>query len=161
LPEVGGDTLWADMGAAFRGLSAPVQDFIRQLEAEHDNSAVGDLYLYSDKLDLDEFHPEMWAPTPAVVHRVVERHPQTGEESIFVNGRFTRRIRGLSQPESDAVLRMLYDHIKHPEYHCRYRWQLGTVAIWDNLATQHFAVGGYRSQRRMLRMSLNQNRGDR
>jgi taurine dioxygenase len=149
------------MGAAFRGLSAPVQDFIRQLEAEHDNSAVGDLYLYSDKLDLDEFHPEMWAPTPPVVHRVVERHPQTGEESIFVNGRFTRRIRGLSRPESDAVLRMLYDHIKHPEYHCRYRWQLGTVAIWDNLATQHFAVGGYRSLRRMLRMSLNQNRGDR
>lgn len=161
LPDVGGDTLWADMGAAFRGLSPAVQDFIRGLEAEHDNSAVGDLYLAHDTLDQEEFHPEMWAASPPVVHPVVNRHPQTDEEVLFVNGRFTTKIRGLSGDEGDAILHLLYQHVKRPEYHYRHRWEVGTVAVWDNLATQHFAVGGYSSRRRMLRLSMNQDRGDR
>jgi taurine dioxygenase len=161
LPEVGGDTLWADMAAAFRSLSPAVQNFLRGLSAQHDNSAVTDLYLAHDTLKHEEFHPEMWAASPPVIHPVVAQHPQTGEEVLFVNGRFTKKIIELSADESTAVLHMLYQHVKHPEHQYRHRWEIGTVAIWDNLATQHFAVGGYRTQRRMLRISLNQDRGDR
>ena len=80
---------------------------------------------------------------PEALHPIVRTHPVTGRKTLFVNENFTTRIEGLKPKESDAVLKMLYDHIATPEFHCRFRWQEKSVAFWDNRSAQHRTVWDY------------------
>jgi taurine dioxygenase len=73
----------------------------------------------------------------------VRIHPETGAKSLYVNYTFTTRILGVSDAESDTLLKLLYDRIKVPEYQVRFRWTPNAIAIWDNRSTQHYAVGDY------------------
>ena len=92
---------------------------------------------------------------PTAVHPVVRTHPETGRKALFVNRIFTRRILQLEKHESDAVLEMLFRHIETPEFHCRFRWQPGSVAFWDNRCVQHHALWDYYPQRRRgLRVTI-------
>jgi taurine dioxygenase len=67
----------------------------------------------------------------------------THQKCLFVNSGFTRRIKGVTKAESDALLRLLFEHVKNPNFHCRFQWKPNTIAIWDNRCTQHMAVWDY------------------
>jgi len=87
---------------------------------------------------------------PAVDHPVVRTHPETGRKTLFVNGVFTTHIVGLDEAESEALLDQLYAQASFAEYQCRWRWQAGDVAMWDNRATQHYACSDYWPERRVM-----------
>jgi taurine dioxygenase len=80
---------------------------------------------------------------PRAEHPVARTHPVSGRTCLFVNSMFTTRILGVSEAESDAVLRFLFEHVKSPAFQCRFRWEPRSVAFWDNRCTQHFAVWDY------------------
>ena len=102
---------------------------------------------------------DLRALVPPVEHPVVRVHPETERRSIFVNAVFTVRILGLAEIKSQQLLHSLYRHLSRPEFHCRLRWRAGTVAFWDNRATQHYAVSDYYPARRIMeRIAI---RGDR
>jgi len=96
---------------------------------------------------------------PPVEHPVVRIHPETGRKTLFVNSFFTERIVGVDDAESEWLLDRLSMQAMHPEWQVRLRWTPGTVAMWDNRATQHYASSDYYPQRRVMeRVSI---KGDR
>ena len=136
LPEVGGDTLFSDMYAAYDALSPAMQAFVCTLEAEHDIARV-----FAKRLnqDIEKLHEKF----PVQTHPVVRTHPETGKRGIYVNTGFTSRILGLSKKESDWLLDHLYNLAAVPERVCRFRWAPGSLAFWDNRACQHYAASDY------------------
>ncbi|ATL80388.1 TauD/TfdA dioxygenase family protein [Streptomyces malaysiensis] len=137
VPPVGGDTMWADMAAAYDNLPAEVKDRIDGATAVHD-FIPGFARFYE---------PERLAPFqevfPPVEHPVVRTHPETGRRMLFVNTSFTTRITGMEREESDRLLSFLCRQAHVPEYQVRFHWQPGDIAFWDNRATQHYAVNDY------------------
>jgi alpha-ketoglutarate-dependent sulfate ester dioxygenase len=133
VPEVGGDTTWANLVAAYEGLSEPVKAFVETLRAEHryggPDGARGNS-AYARRLNDNLL---------VAIHPVVRVHPVTGEQALFVNPGFTSHIVGVTARESKAILDLLYAEITRPEYTVRLRWEPGTVAFWDNRATAHLA----------------------
>ena len=153
IPKMGGDTLWADMCAAYDGLSPAIKQTIEGLHAVHDFKNFRTLYNKSEA-DQKRLH-EMEQLYPNPTHPVVRTHPVTGKKAIFVNPQFTLRINGLKTGESDALLRLLYEQAQVPEYQFRLRWKPGTIALWDNPSTQHYAANDYYpSQRKMERVAV-------
>jgi taurine dioxygenase len=141
MPEYGGDTMWADMCAAYDGLSVKVREFISGLTALHDFKNFRVLYK-GDHTKREELHRmEDMFPNPS--HPVVITHPDTLQRVLFVNRQFTLRIEGMSDFESRNILEMLYQQTSVPEYQFRLSWQPGTLAIWDNRLCQHYAVNDY------------------
>lgn len=131
-PKHGGDTLFANMYEAYDALSEPVRELLGSLTALHASDYSG---FYGDHAPQRE--------SPRAEHPVVRTHPVTRRPALFVNGGFTRRILGLTRAESDSILQMLFDHVKNPNFHCRFQWQPHSVAMWDNRCTQHMAVWDY------------------
>ena len=148
VPPVGGDTLFADMGAAFRGLSPAMQDWCRSLTAVHDIARVFARRLGKRPEELHDKYPPQR-------HPIVRTHPETGEQALYVNTAFTSHIEGLSEKESDWLLTHLYAQAAIPEYQCRFRWEAGSIAFWDNRAGQHYAASDYfPAVRRMERVTI-------
>ena len=143
LPEVGGDTLFACMHAAYCGLSEEMQRFVSGLTAVHDIARVFARRLGKQPQDLHDQYPP-------VEHPVVRTHPQTGLPTLYVNTAFTSHIKGLSERESADLLRHLYAQAANPEIQCRFRWRPGSIAFWDNRAVQHFACSDYFPARRAM-----------
>ncbi|MYD42347.1 MAG: taurine dioxygenase [Gammaproteobacteria bacterium] len=132
VPTYGGDTLFANMYAAFEALSEPIQGLLLELEARHVSDYTGQ---YGDHKPQRAF--------PSATHPVVRTHPVTGRQALFVNAGFTRRILGVSRNESNALLTMLFEHIANPAFQCRFQWQKDSIAMWDNRCVQHFAIWDY------------------
>jgi taurine dioxygenase len=132
IPSYGGDTLWANMYEAYDALSEPVKNLLSGLTAIHTASYRG---FYGD-------HPPQ-RENPRAEHPVVRTHPVTKRKALYVNSGFTRRIKELNKHESDSLLAMLFDHVKNPNFHCRFQWQANSIAMWDNRCTQHMAVWDY------------------
>ena len=152
LPEHGGDTCWANMYEAYDALSAPMQRFLEGLTAEHDLSKTLAVAIQKGLSNADL--GEMRKLFPPEHHPVIRTHPRTGRKALFVNGNFTTRIDGLSDAESDKILHLLLEHVQSPYFQCRFRWQPGTLALWDNRCLQHFAVPDYTSRRVMHRFTI-------
>ncbi len=140
LPAVGGDTVWVSLQAAYDGLSEPVRTMCDALIAWHHDPWFADEVAANGGYEWDGKHHDVLRPAS---HPVVRTHPDTGRNGLFVNPQFTRFIQGMSQSESDAILDMLYRHCQKPEFSCRFRWQVGAVAFWDNRATWHYALDDY------------------
>ena len=97
----------------------------------------------------EQYERKMQA-NPPVLHPVVRTHPETGEDSLFVNEGFTTAIQGLAKKESDDLLAFLFAHVHKPEFSVRWRWKPNTLAMWDNRSTQHYAVNDYLPHRRVM-----------
>jgi taurine dioxygenase len=150
LPENGGDTVWANMQAAYEALSRPMRDFLVQLDAVHDFARGFPAKLTVAKAAGEDKYAKAVEANPPVVHPVIRTHPETGADSLFVNYGFTARIKGLKRAESEAILNLLFVHIQKPEFHVRWRWKPNAIAFWDNRITQHYAVNDYLPHRRVM-----------
>jgi len=139
LPPVGGDTLFASMYAAYDALSEPMKRFLEPLTAMHEGE-----HVYRGRYGIDDKGKSF----PKAEHPIVRTHPVSGRKGLYVNSGFTTRIVQLERPESDAVLQFLYRHIETPEFQCRFRWQVNSIAFWDNRCVQHHAMWDYFPQRR-------------
>jgi taurine dioxygenase len=132
-PEIGGDTQWTNLVAAYQGLSAPVRAFVDTLRAEHRYGGGRGVERGS------EYARRIDGNLLVAVHPVVRVHPETGERALFVNPGFTSHIVDVTAAESRRILDLLYAEITRPEYTVRFRWEAGHVAFWDNRATAHLA----------------------
>lgn len=149
IPSRGGDTLWADMAAAYSTLSEPFRRALEGLRAVNDFQNFRALYAGKDERNQEELRKmEELFPNPS--HPVVRTHPVTGEKAIYVNANFTIRIEGMRPDESRLILDFLFEQARIPEFQFRLRWQPGTIAFWDNRSTQHYANNDYYPQRRTM-----------
>ena len=147
LPPVGGDTLWASMYAAYDALSTGLRNDLAELDAVHDMGSFRRGFVQEGgAARLDQAMVEVGS----AVHPVIDHHPVTGRPYLNVNESFTTYLVGLSMPDSSRLLSYLFGHISKPEFHVRLKWQPGTVAVWDNRASQHYAVNDYLPQRRVM-----------
>ena len=146
IPKTGGDTIWADMCAAYDGLSDVMKGMLGGLRAVHDFKNFRVLFADSDAERLRRM--EELYPNPT--HPVVRTHPVSGRKAIYVNPQFTLRIDGMTADESRGLLDELYELTHVPEYQFRLRWKPGTITFWDNAATQHYAANDYYPNRRHM-----------
>ena len=150
IPPQGGDTLWADMHAAYLALSSSLRGLLDPLDAVHDLArAFPPQHRAVQESGADKYAEKMKA-NPPVLHPVVRTHPETGEDCLFVNEGFTTAIQGLAKKESDDLLAFLFAHVNRPEFAMRWRWKPNTLAMWDNRCTQHYAVNDYLPHRRIM-----------
>jgi taurine dioxygenase len=147
LPSVGGDTLWASMYSVLDSLPAGLRSELAELEAVHDLGAFrSSAYLESGQAGLED----AVVRAGMAVHPVVAKHPVTGRPYLNVSEAFTRFVIGISAPEGARLLTMLFDAINRPDHHVRLRWRPGTLALWDNRGTQHYACDDYLPNRRVM-----------
>ncbi|MEM7219379.1 MAG: TauD/TfdA family dioxygenase [Pseudomonadota bacterium] len=149
VPSRGGDTLFASMGAAFEALSPGFQSMLEGLTAQHSSRHVFGAKAIAKREVGDRFGNADLA-TQDVEHPVVIRHPVTGRRCLYVNPGFTRHIVGWSEAESNNLLAFLYEHARQPQFQTRFHWQVGSLAVWDNRSTWHFAMNDYAGERRHM-----------
>lgn len=155
IPASGGDTMWASMTALYEALSPSMQKMLEGLRAVHSIAVFANSGNYETSQDAEKMM-EVLKLYPPQSHPVIRTHPETGKKALFVNSTFTTHIEGLPLDESAAILKFLYEKVKTPEFQVRFKWEKGSVAIWDNRATQHYAVADYYPQyRRMHRITIN------
>ena len=152
-PEVGGDTLFADMEAAYDGLPDRIKERVEGRVARHDFTHFREGLRRRGATDDELAAFDARYPNPE--HPVIRTHPETGRRSIYVNVAFTREIVGMDPDESAERLRLLEAQAAHPEYQVRFRWAPGSMAFWDNRSVQHYAVSDYWPQvRRVERVTI-------
>ncbi|HTO55029.1 MAG TPA: TauD/TfdA family dioxygenase [Myxococcota bacterium] len=149
LPEAGGDTLFANLYAAYESLSDGLKRTLGTLRAKHSNK-----HLYGEggfyrKSDLGA-QLKAGGATSEAVHPVVITHPESGRKALYVNPGHTLHFEGWSARESQSLLQYLYAHVTQAELTCRFRWTPGAVAFWDNRCTWHYAVNDYHGERRLM-----------
>jgi taurine dioxygenase len=132
-PAVGGDTMWSNQYLAYETLSPAMKELLEGLTALH-----------------------MSTIDPAIHHEhpVVRVHPVTGRKSLYLNRLFTRSLRQLLPGESSALLAHLLHWSERPEFTCRWSWTPGTVALWDNRCTLHYAINDYEAERVLHRTMI-------
>jgi taurine dioxygenase len=152
VPPVGGDTMWANMYAAYESLSPGMQSILDVRRAVHSSALADVSKTREDRIrdsgaDADrEYISE---------HPVVRTHPETGRKALYVNVAHTQRFADMTEAESRPILELLFEHSVRPEHTCRFTWQPGSIALWDNRATMHFPINDYDGHtRRMHRISL-------
>lgn len=152
MPDVGGDTCFANMYKAYEELSEPMRALLDGLEAAHDLTYT--LIRAIDEGLAREHLDTMQAQYPELIRPVVRVHPETGRRALFVNSNFTTRLVGVTEAESNVLLPFLLNHMRSPEFQCRFRWATDSIAFWDNRAVQHFAVPDYTERRLMHRVTV-------
>jgi taurine dioxygenase len=152
LPSVGGDTCFASMYAAYEALSAPVRAFVDELVAVHDITKPMRKAIAAGHTTLGL--AEMQERWPPVEHPVVVTHPESGRRALFVNRNSTTHLVGLTERENETLLTFLLDHVRSPEFQCRFHWEPDSIAFWDNRSVQHYAVADYVERRVMRRVTI-------
>ncbi len=141
-PPVGGDTLFASSQKAYDMLSESMKGYVEGLTAVHDR-------VYAMRTATGTYAQKSNDNAPVTEHPVVRTHPETGRKGLFVNRAYTSHIVQLVRAESDALLRFLFEHIEQPLNQCRFRYDNGSIAIWDNRSAQHLASFDYHPHRRL------------
>ncbi|WP_013587865.1 TauD/TfdA dioxygenase family protein [Paraburkholderia phenoliruptrix] len=151
IPPVGGDTVWANTAAAYERLPEPLRAFADHARAIHTNAYdYASAHADADDTQLKRYRELFISKVYETEHPVVRVHPVTGERTLVL-GHFVQRFIGLSTQESTALLQVLHEHITRLENTVRWQWAEGDVAIWDNRATQHYAINDYGDSRRVVR----------
>lgn len=148
LPPAGGDTLFANMYLAFESLSPSFQKILQGLQAVNSSAKADVTKTREDRIrssGTEEAKKEFVAE-----HPVVRTHPETGRRALYVNPAHTVRFAGMTEEESAPMLNFLYQHQTRPEFTCRFSWQPGSIALWDNRCTQHNPVNDYHGYRRVM-----------
>lgn len=152
-PAIGGDTLFADMYAAYDGLPDDVKERVDGATARHDFTRFKIGLRKQGKTEEEIAEIEKLYPNPH--HPVIRTHPETGRKGIYVNNAFTKEIDGMDPEESERLLTLLYMQATYPEYQVRLKWRPNTIAFWDNRSVQHYAASDYYPQvRRVERVTI-------
>ena len=144
LPPLGGDTLWADMGRAYDLLDEETKELIDEKKATHDYASA---FGFGQPPEVQD---RMRAEHPTVEHPIVRTHPETGRKTLYVNFSFTRDVVGMEPEQGRRLLRRLYRQSTIVDLQCRFRWQPGSVAFWDNRATQHIVSNDFLPAKRVM-----------
>lgn len=144
-PELGGDTVFSSGVSAYRSLPEELKERIADLNAIHRPYSKAHLMLADDAR-----REQYLRDFPGAVHPVVTSHPYTGKKVLYVNETFTQEIVDLPKAEGEQLLRELTTEFHKPEHQVRFKWQPGSIAIWDNRAVQHYGVPDYGIQDRHL-----------
>jgi taurine dioxygenase len=156
VPDRGGDTMWADMYAAYEGLSPAMKRYLEGMTAIHRAEGAQFEKTHEDGEGRGTEVRQSKKVIPPAEHPIVRTHPETGRKALYVNSIFTQRIRGVTGKESRTILQHLYDHIATPEFSCRFEWRKNSVAFWDNRCTQHYAIADYGGAHRLMhRVTVN------
>ena len=152
VPPSGGDTMFASMHAAYDALSPELQRVLGGLRAVNSSALAAVSKTREDRIrdgggdDTTEYVAE---------HPVIRTHPETGRKGIYVNVAHTARFAGMTEEESRPLLQYLFEHSVRPEFTCRFRWQVGSIALWDNRGAMHNPINDYHGYaRRMHRITL-------
>jgi taurine dioxygenase len=152
-PLFGGDTLWANQYLAYEQLSAGMKQMLEGLTAIHtagmQYGTNSEASRNSEKRKSMETKVTEAAET-TIEHPVVRTHPESGRKALFVNEAFTLKFKGMTRRESRPLLQFLFEHSTQEPYTCRFRWEPGSLAFWDNRCTQHYALNDYHGQRREM-----------
>ena len=151
IPPFGGDTVWANTAAAYAQLPEPLRALADTLWALHTNAYdYASTHANADSAQLKRYREVFTAKLYETEHPVVRVHPETGERTLVL-GHFVQRLKGLSSFDSAHLLQIFHEHVTRLENTVRWSWQEGDVAIWDNRATQHYAINDYGDARRIVR----------
>jgi len=152
LPAYGGTTNWANTVTAYEALPAPLKALVDSLWAVHTNAYdyARDTESGGEDADSDFSRQEFESIHYETEHPVVRVHPETGERSLVL-GHFVKKFVGLNSSESSALFKVLQDRVTKLENTVRWTWEHGDVAMWDNRATQHYAVADFDDQPREMR----------
>jgi taurine dioxygenase len=148
LPPYGGDTLFANQYLAYETLSPGLQRLLDGLVAIN-SSAKADVTKTREDRMRDRGHLDVKQEFVGE-HPVVRTHPETDRKALYVNFAHTLRFKDMTVEESAPLLRFLFEHQKKPEFTCRFRWQVGSVALWDNRCAQHNPINDYHGHRRVM-----------
>lgn len=151
VPTAGGDTVWANTAAAYQELSPELRELADKLWALHTNEY--DYQARRTKASADDlkYYEEVFTSTVyETEHPVVRVHPETGERTLLL-GHFVKKLIGLSSHDSRHLFDVFQEHVTRLENTVRWRWAVGDVAVWDNRATQHYAINDYGEQHRLVR----------
>jgi taurine dioxygenase len=141
MPPTGGDTVWASMYAAYDALPSDMKAHLEGMVAIHDMGDFRNSFTVGET-DAIRLNAAMQRFGSAL-HQVVQVHPVTGRKFLYVNEGFTQHIVGMTRRASNRLLSYLFDHVDRPEHQVRFSWREGSVAMWDNRCTQHYAVSDY------------------
>jgi len=130
IPDIGGDTLFCNLTAAYEALSDDMKTRLDGLTALHDY----------DHVPRDVFSTLKITPPPPCPQPVVRTHPETGRKAIYINPGYTTRIEGVTEEESASLLREIFDHCLQDRFRMNYQWKAGDVVAWDNAALMHSAT---------------------
>jgi taurine dioxygenase len=147
VPPVGGDTMWANMYLAFESLSPGMQQLLAGLRALNSSALADVSKTREDRIRERGVEQER---VYEAEHPVVRTHPETGRRALYVNPAHTARFVGMTEAESAPLLQYLFAQAIRPELTCRFRWDVGSVALWDNRCTWHNPLNDYHGHTRVL-----------
>ncbi|MBV8447598.1 MAG: TauD/TfdA family dioxygenase [Hyphomicrobiales bacterium] len=152
VPSHGGDTLWSNMYDAYEALSDGMKRMLDPLRAMHSGRPYGVAHApkgvqTSRSIAIERGNRDA---DREIAHPVVIVHPSSGRKALFVNAIYTTRFEQMTEAESRPLLEFLFEHCIRPEFTCRFRWAPGSLAIWDNRCTLHYAVNDYDGSRRLM-----------
>lgn len=148
VPPYGGDTLFANMYLAYESLSAGMRRVLDGLVAVNSSAKADTTKTREDRMR-DGANPAARKEYIAE-HPVVRTHPETGRKALYINGGHTLRFKDMTEEESAPLLNFLFAHQTRPEFTCRFRWQAGSLAFWDNRCAQHNPINDYHGFRRVM-----------
>lgn len=148
VPAVGGDTLFANMHAAYDALDEPLQRKLIAMRAVN-SSAKNQQQLRAGHLQSGAMQAKE-TDAQLATHPVVRRHPETGRPSLYLSPAHSSHFEGETPLQSEPLLQQLFEHATRDDYKCRFRWTPGTLAIWDNRCVLHYPINDYHGQRREM-----------
>ncbi|HET7670778.1 MAG TPA: TauD/TfdA family dioxygenase [Burkholderiales bacterium] len=148
IPPYGGDTLFSNMYAAYEALSDGMKRLLEPLVAVNSSAKADVTRTREDRLKTDG--SDKAGKELSAEHPVVRTHPETGRKALYVNFAHTARFKDMTEKESAPLLEFLFQHQVKPEFTCRFVWQVGSLALWDNRCAQHNPVNDYHGYRRVM-----------
>jgi taurine dioxygenase len=146
IPPAGGDTLFASQYAAYEALSPAMQELLTPLRAVNSSALADVSKTREDRMKEADAEPTLYE----AVHPVVRTHPETGRKALYINVAHTARFEGMTDDESRPLLQFLFQHQVKPEFTTRFRWAVGSLALWDNRCVQHNPINDYHGYKRLL-----------